>query len=292
MDDDSGDDDSNVEDISSLFQGALKVVKSPETLRQNGIPLDIDGPLFFQPIKVQQRDRITQLPVNFWDWLLPTLLEQPTTCSCHACNDNRENSATREVHSGFSNNTQSFSGPRIEWSTPLRFFFLMWPFELFEELAININKYAQFKGAKASHSCPWSQTNAEELMIWVELIVYMGVFNRGGSTSELWSRNDEYLFHCISKFRGQQRFEQIKRFFHIGGKSTYNLPRERFFEKLDPLAFKLQANWESAITLSSYVSLDEMMIQFTGKSSHTYLIWTKPISVGYKLHVLCDAGYC
>ena len=88
----------------------------------------------------------------------------------------------------------------------------------------------------------------------------MGVFTRGGPTAELWARSQEFPYHCISRFQSQNRFEQIKRYLHIGNEDTYKLPREQFFSKLDPLASKLRNNWKSAITPSSFLSIDEMMI--------------------------------
>lgn len=90
----------------------------------------------------------------------------------------------------------------------------------------------------------------------------------------------------------QNCFEQVKRFFYIGGKKTYQLPQERFFEKLDPLASKFQHQWELSVMPASYFSIDKMIIWFTGRLSHTYLIKNKPIPVGYKLHALYDAKYC
>lgn len=91
----------------------------------------------------------------------------------------------------------------LEWSTALRFFFLMWPFELFENIANNTNLYAQYQDANFFNHCLWKKTNLAKLCIWVGFII------------------------------------QIKRYLHIGKKNTYKLPREQFFQKLDPLAFML-----------------------------------------------------
>lgn len=170
----------------------------------------------------------------------------------------------------------------------------MWPFEFLEDLAIDKNICAQFKDVECSKSRSWNETNAGDSLIWIGLFVYMEILHQGDLTSELWAHTDEYPYHCIGRFHSQNQFEQIKRYRHIGGEGTYDLPRQKFFEKLDSFASELGANWESAITPSSYLSIGEimMMILFTGRSSHTYLIRAKPIPVGYQRRALCDAGHC
>lgn len=60
------------------------VVKTPDNLRQNGIPLDSDGPPDFQPLNVPFKPRVIHPPDNFWDRPLPANLERPTSCSCQA----------------------------------------------------------------------------------------------------------------------------------------------------------------------------------------------------------------
>ena len=289
----SDDSDNEVENFPTLPNQAPGGVKSPEALRQYGIPLDQDGPPGFQPISIQKRSRIIHMPSNLFSRPLPATLNQPM-CFCRACSDRTENSSFGEGENPVPNMNREIpeGSDQSEWSTPLRFFFLMWPFELFKELATSTNLYAQYQGASSSNRSSWTDTNAAELCIWIGFIIYMGIFTQGGPTDELWARSDEFPYHCISRFRSQSRFEQIKRYLHIGKENTYKLPREEFFRKLDPLASMLRDNWKSAITLFSFLSIDEMMIRFTGRSSYTYLIRNKPIPVGYKLHALCDAGYC
>lgn len=69
--------------------------------------------------------------------------------------------------------------------------------------------------------------------------MYKRVFTRREPTAKLWSCNNEYPSHRISRFLSQNCIEQIKKFLHIGGENTYQLPQERFFKKLDPLASQL-----------------------------------------------------
>jgi anaphase-promoting complex subunit 8 len=44
-------------------------------------------------------------------------------------------------------------------------------------------------------------------------------------------------------------------------------------------------------TPSSEVSIDELMVQYFGRSIHTYKMPSKPIQQGYKLFGIADHGY-
>lgn len=60
-----------------------------------------------------------------------------------------------------------------------------------------------------------------------------------------------------------------------------------WFDKLKPLIDHVRAvSYELIHTLGTYLSLDEMMIRFMGKSLETHRIKNKPIKEGYKFFVL------
>lgn len=130
------DDDDDIEDLDFVLESTPRVVKTPDSLRQNGIPLDIDGPHDFQPKNVPFNTRVIHLPDNFWSRPLPANLERPTSCSCQACQQNTKYSSTGgETPQTGSDSTPLHSGLKPEWSTPLRFFLLLWPFEFLKSLA-------------------------------------------------------------------------------------------------------------------------------------------------------------
>jgi hypothetical protein len=88
---------------------------------------------------------------------------------------------------------------------------------------------------------------------------------------------------------GQTRFEEIKRWFHLSPPQT--LARRRFFDKLEPLSSHLQERFQQFVIPATEVSIDEMMVRFTGRSHHTLRMPNKPIPEGYKIFALCEHGY-
>ncbi|OAL28278.1 hypothetical protein AYO22_02984 [Fonsecaea multimorphosa] len=98
----------------------------------------------------------------------------------------------------------------------------------------------------------------------------------------------------------QERWEQIHRFltFNI---NTTQLPqneditlRSQGFlrSRLEPVYSIIRANCQAAIVPSSWVSVDEAMAAFSGRSKHTLKQKGKPIKQGYKLWCLgCVGGY-
>jgi len=115
------------------------------------------------------------------------------------------------------------------------------------------------------------------------------------------------------------RFEQIKRYCHIScsksdERNGYYLPSNKiWWYKLEPLASAIQKSSQKYYSLSSDVSIDELMVRCFGRyvsliftplplyfttllinysrSLHTYKMPKKPIKQGYKIYGLADHGY-
>ena len=84
--------------------------------------------------------------------------------------------------------------------------------------------------------------------------------------------------------------EQIKRFLHIS-EPVRSVPRCQWCHKLLPLADHLQQQFQQYLQPVSAVAVDEMMIQFVGRSFHTIEIPGKTIPLGYKVLTLAQRGY-
>ena len=61
--------------------------------------------------------------------------------------------------------------------SPLDFFMLLLDQGQFENLALNTNAYARMKEAERNGSRRWYPTQAGEIMIFVGLIIYMGLYH-------------------------------------------------------------------------------------------------------------------
>ena len=73
--------------------------------------------------------------------------------------------------------------------------------------------------------------------------------------------------------------------------SLHRLPYDDYHAKLEPLLTHVRKMSQKLYLPSSNVSIDEMIIRFSGRSSDTFRIKGKPTPEGYKILALCDRGY-
>ena len=183
-------------------KGSERIFVNDAALRRRGILLDVDGTPAFEPLRIALRTRTIHLPDDFYTKPLPVDLSRPPKCTCPRCTGHAEssdNSSSYEI----SDTPRTLS---TEWGTPMRYFLQIWPREMFETLAQHTNEYAQQQGAGASGSRSWRPTSAPEMMIWIGIIIYLGVYKCGGPTGELWDRSGETPNHCISRYMSSTRW--------------------------------------------------------------------------------------
>ncbi|KAG0005724.1 hypothetical protein BGZ80_005403 [Entomortierella chlamydospora] len=84
------------------------------------------------------------------------------------------------------------------------------------------------------------------------------------------------------------RFQQLKRYLHV---SHPDDEETHWFSKMEPLSSKLAKDFSRYYVPSTDVSIDEMIIRFSGRSAHTVRMKNKPTPEGYKILSLCHAGY-
>ena len=242
-------------------------------------------PQDFQPLSGQHHKRQWRLPHDF---ATGSRIDPPNKCTDRCCYGSiGDNCAAGGVDPGVL--------IQDRWDLPLLFFQTFFTREVFEIMAANTNVYAASKNAGLPEEGytsrrPWQETSAPELIIWFDQIIYMSVV-RLTRLEKYWSKRGEWPVHCISRFRGHNRFAQIKSFFHLSPPTNSRLPATRFFEKVEPIASILMANFQSVITPATSVSIDEIIVRFTSRSKHTIMMRGKPCPVGYNVLALCEAGY-
>ena len=178
----------------------------------------------------------------------------------------------------------------VGWDTPGRFFQLFFTNSTLEVIKQNTNHYAYMKGAGEPGHRRWKDMTIAELKIFLGLVIYMGVF-KSARVGDYWRNDGVFPQHNIARFMGHVRFEQLKRYFHLSPPTPTPLPRTRWTEKLEPLSSNLQAKFQQLCRPATPVSIDEMMIRFTGRSEHISLIKSKPTPEGFKIIALCEKGY-
>ncbi|GES95040.1 piggyBac transposable element-derived protein 4-like [Rhizophagus clarus] len=169
--------------------------------------------------------------------------------------------------------------------SPYLIFSLFFSLAQIEIIVKNTNKYAYVKDAGEGRQ--WKELTIKEFRIWLAILIYAGVFKLP-SIRDYWNRDNKFPEHKISTFMSLIRFEQIKRFIHI---SDCTAPLPFWYSKVNPLATHIQTVSKSICVPSSNISVDEMIVRFSGRSIHTVRIKNKPTPEGYKILSLCDAGY-
>ena len=112
-------------------------------------------------------------------------------------------------------------------------------------------------------------------------------------------RKDEQ-WPILHRFISQYRWEQIHRHltFNIAtitdsdSQQTNKQPHTFLRSRLEPVYSIIKDNCQAAVTTSSWVSIDEAMLAFCGRSKHTVKQKGKPIKEGYKVWGLAShRGY-
>ena len=81
-----------------------------------------------------------------------------------------------------------------------------------------------------------------------------------------------------------------KKKFHLSP-SPSQLPISRYYKKLEPVASMIQTRSQTILIPATMVSINEIIVWFTGRSKHTIMMRGKPCPVGYNILALCEAEY-
>ena len=127
-----------------------------------------------------------------------------------------------------------------------------------------------------------------ELLIFLAICIYCGLFKAGGSLEWLWDKDHQKPTHHITQHMSLFRFQQIKRFLHI---SIHGQNSGDYYSKVEPLLSHVRDISKSLYNPSTNLSVDEMIIRFSGRSPHTFRMKGKPTPEGFKILALCDYGY-
>jgi hypothetical protein len=107
-------------------------------------------------------------------------------------------------------------------------------------------------------------------------------------------KNGRGIHYDVRDCMSQTRWKQIHRYFHIWDPALDHSASNRTarpHEKVDPLAKLLLSAFQRYWKPATDVAIDECIAGFTGRSSDTVNIPTKPTPIGFKIWVLADQGY-
>lgn len=169
---------------------------------------------------------------------------------------------------------------------PISLFRLFFTDKILNTIVNSTNLYAISKDASSAGRA-WQPIDSDQLVTWIALTVYIGL-HRMSRFDSCWSTNKQEPIHMISQYMKKIRYQQIKRYLHV---SVPEATIINYFDKLEPLLSHVRDMSKKLYTLATNVSVDEMIIRFSGRSAHTVRMKNKPTPEGFKIFSLCDSGY-
>lgn len=180
----------------------------------------------------------------------------------------------------------------LESIRPSTIFSLFFTQAIIELMVDGTNCNAQAKSANENtegSGCVWYHTNAQEIQQWLGILMYIGLFCMP-AIRDYWIKDERHPRHPISEVMGLTRFEQLQRYFHISGPLPNDNSPHSWHTKVDPLITQVMLASRTLQMISSYASIDEAMIRYTGHSRDTFKMKHKPTQEGFKMFCLASAG--
>ena len=113
-------------------------------------------------------------------------------------------------------------------------------------------------------------------------------FDQLSSMEEYWENSDTSAAHPITRSLSRNRIREIYLRFCMWDPTQHI---SSVFEMVISWSDHIQNTSSRYWRPSSTISVDEAMVRFTGRSKDIVHLPNKPISVGYKIWAIADAGY-
>lgn len=181
-------------------------------------------------------------------------------------------------------------GPKteVDLKSPLNIFLQLMTIAFLKYIVDQSNLYASQRGQTLD-------LTVDELKAVFGILIIMG-FHSLPSLRMYWSGDHNFHVPRIAKIMSLKRFLKIIRFIHLNDNSCMpnkdNPNFDRLY-KIRPLIQHLSKTFKKAFNPSRYLSIDESMIGFKGRSSIKQYLPMKPIKRGFKVWVVACAvsGY-
>lgn len=175
-------------------------------------------------------------------------------------------------------------GPTTDCSMPLDSFSQFLDDNIMQHMVDQSNMFACQQG----HTL---DMDVRELKCFIGMLIIMG-FHDLPSMRDFWSTNPNFRVERIASLMPVKRFLKILRFLHLNDNSTMPKRGSNDFDKLyklRPLIDHLNEKCKTAFQTSRYLSVDESMIAFKGRSKIKQYMPKKPIKRGFKVWVIACA---
>jgi hypothetical protein len=170
--------------------------------------------------------------------------------------------------------------------------------DFFQECFVNIiptivsetNKYARQKNTNN-----WIDVDEADIKAFIGLQIIMGI-HQLPHLKNYWSSDPILGVPAVSNVISAKRFKKIVENIHLNDNQSNKDRTDPDYDKLHkvrPVIEQLNLNFKKNIKSSSYLSVDEAMIKFKGRTSLKQYMPMKPVKRGYKAWCLADSttGY-
>ena len=133
----------------------------------------------------------------------------------------------------------------------------------------------------------WRPTTVPELYRYLGILLFLGL-RREPEYQKLWDLKG----YNLGRYLSLNCYEQINWYFTLRDSViTLLRPGDEWYAILEPVTTHLRTTCKKLWYLGTHVAIDEAIIAYRGRTHHTIKIKNKPISEGYKVWVLAEAGY-
>jgi hypothetical protein len=158
---------------------------------------------------------------------------------------------------------------------PLALFSLFIEEKLWDIVARNTNTYAEVKRfGKEEHTRPWTPTCANEIKVFVGILIYMGV-HKEPQIEHYWRRDrTKGPLHTIPLHMSLIRFEQLKRYLHISRTELIDIPSIPKHLNVEPTPENEHTYGEELLGQIWWYKLDPMISCFRIREIlHTFIAY-------------------
>lgn len=156
--------------------------------------------------------------------------------------------------------------------TPFEIFLRFFDERVIQLIVSETNRYAQ-------------QKNESFRVDQNDIYAFIGILSLSGyhtlpQYNMYWCLDDDIHIPFVRETMSRNKFRSIKQFIHFGNNN--NLDHTDKFTKLRPILDLLNENFMQFGIFSHFLSIDEMMIPYTGKHSCKMFMQNKPVRFGFK----------
>ncbi|XP_037032190.1 piggyBac transposable element-derived protein 4-like [Bradysia coprophila] len=193
------------------------------------------------------------------------------------------------------NETPGLKLPSGICDTPSQFIDLFLDDTFLELLVVETNKYAkatieakEAKGELKPHSRlkAWTDTNREEMKIFLGLFLHMGALSLP-SIPHYWCENELYKTSFWRDRMSRNRFQLILRFLHFADNLQQNDDR---LYKINPVLHHFNSTMNKIYSPKRELCIDESMVLWRGRLLFRQYMKDKRHPYGIKLYELCESS--